>query len=130
MIPGVSRISHQKCPDCESDAISVRVDHRHCNGQWNEYVTYRCGLELHWSPNFERVITQSLCSVRKKTVTVTVPVNLSIEVPWDTDLNDIVIGMEPWGWNFNLGLKNSADKRFIKLVRVEKADAARSRTQR
>ena len=43
------------CPNCGSETVAESCTHRHCNGQGFEVRTFKCGCELKWIPNFERL---------------------------------------------------------------------------
>lgn len=56
-----SRIPHNLCPHCAAAVDSQSFGFLHCNGQWDEYVVYRCGYKLHWSPNYEQLLVEEKC---------------------------------------------------------------------
>lgn len=52
----ITQIKEEECPDCGCKKITgEKKERQHCNGYWNEYRTFDCGLTLHFSPNFMRV---------------------------------------------------------------------------
>ena len=48
----LDNIKDDKCPTCDSHAVAETRRSRHCNGQWNESRSFKCGAILRWSPNF------------------------------------------------------------------------------
>lgn len=54
-------IDFSKCPHCEERISHVKKECRHTSGEWNEYVTFVCGAEYHYSPNFKRVLLKLMC---------------------------------------------------------------------
>ena len=60
--PAPVHIVMKSCPHCEEAAISsISVSARHSNGQYNEEICFDCGLRLHYSPNFNRVVEVDPC---------------------------------------------------------------------
>ena len=112
MIPKVTRITATVCPSCKAKAVSSSIDHQHCNGEWNEYVTYECGLKLHWSPNFSCEQTAALCKGDKKEVTLVIQVALDLCMPKSFDPKSIVLEVPTYGW----GIERS---KHIELLRVK-----------
>ena len=52
---------HGTCPVCHAERDSVTQDSKHCNGEWNERIRYKCGCVVHYSPNFMQVETEAQC---------------------------------------------------------------------
>jgi hypothetical protein len=47
----MEHITATVCPDCGCDDVKrFEKTNRHENGQWNERLTFACGLVLHYSP--------------------------------------------------------------------------------
>lgn len=62
MSVGMQHITATACPDCGSaKVIKFEKSHQHSNGQWNERLTFDCGLMLRYSPNFMRVAVEEDC---------------------------------------------------------------------
>lgn len=56
-------IKEESCPVCGCRKVEMeRSDHQHCNGHWNEYRYFACGLHLYFCPNFMRVEVTQRCS--------------------------------------------------------------------
>jgi hypothetical protein len=51
----LDHLDKERCPSCKAEISEMRKDGRHCSGEWNEHVRYRCGHELRYSPNFRRI---------------------------------------------------------------------------
>lgn len=51
----MDNIKLHECPYCESQIDEIKRWGKHCNGQWNESVKFKCGHFLHWSPNFKSI---------------------------------------------------------------------------
>jgi len=54
-------IDEDICSVCGAEIQAARKDRRHSSGEWNEYVEYRCGRILHYSPNFRHVMEEKRC---------------------------------------------------------------------
>lgn len=52
---------HGTCPVCHTGRDSVTQDSKHCNGEWNERIRYKCGCVVHFSPNSMKVGTETQC---------------------------------------------------------------------
>jgi len=57
----LDKIDRGCCPICSAKAQSFLKKEQHTCGDWNEYVQYRCGAELHYSPNYGRVEFERSC---------------------------------------------------------------------
>jgi hypothetical protein len=55
-----------ECPHCKEEIKSEQVRDKHCNGEWNEHRVFKCGLELHFSPNFMEVREEEPCTRTKE----------------------------------------------------------------
>lgn len=62
-------IEKKACDICGAAVECVERINRHCNGHWNEHVTYSCGCKLHFSPNFMRVLVAKTCPHAAEEVT-------------------------------------------------------------
>lgn len=63
MILTMEHISAAACPECGcTEVLKFEKSNRHCNGQWNERLTFGCGLSLWYSPNFGRVESDEDCT--------------------------------------------------------------------
>lgn len=95
-LPTLTKITFDKCPECDCANIGdVRLGSgsglgTHSCGEWREFITFRCGSEYEYSPNFGRIVCNKICrkaGVNEATVDVTV--RLTLKVPKDTDLSKI-----------------------------------------
>ncbi len=51
----IKNIEETACPECGCrHIIEESVSAQHCNGHYNEYRKFDCGMKLHFSPNFMR----------------------------------------------------------------------------
>lgn len=57
----LTRIEAVKCADCGADIVSESKDQQHTNGHWNEHRKFSCGGVLHFSPNFMKVLQETVC---------------------------------------------------------------------
>lgn len=63
MSVGMQHITATACPECGCRKVmKFEKSHQHSNGQWNERLTFDCGLMLHHSPNFSRTDVEEQCS--------------------------------------------------------------------
>ena len=52
-----------ECPVCGCKDIDEEImNHQHCNGYWNEYRTFHCGLTLHFTPNYMKIYREGECN--------------------------------------------------------------------
>ncbi len=65
----LENIKEQTCPDCGATVVEERRNCPHTNGYWNEYRVFGCGKELHFSPNFMRVVHNRECRRTSKYIT-------------------------------------------------------------
>lgn len=61
-------IRAKACPICNADVVSESCERRHANGQGFEKRRFSCGMELAWSPNFERLETAQGCPADPHTI--------------------------------------------------------------
>ena len=61
----LKEIQTKNCPDCGSICISETRENPHTNGHYNEYRKFKCGKELHFVPNYMKVIESSPCTKSK-----------------------------------------------------------------
>ena len=57
----LEHIKEEKCLVCGSEVVAEQRRNLHTNGLYNEFRTFKCGKVLHFSPNFERVVTTFDC---------------------------------------------------------------------
>ncbi len=57
----LQHIKEENCPECGAEVSEERRNSPHTNGYWNEYRVFHCGKELHFSPNFIRVVDNREC---------------------------------------------------------------------
>jgi len=58
----LTKIKEQNCPECAcAHIVTETKKDRHCSRKWNEYRTFACGMTLHYSPNFKRVVKEGEC---------------------------------------------------------------------
>lgn len=57
----LKNIEEHICPDCGAGTKEERKVCQHVNGHWNEHRVFHCGKELHFSPNFMRVVHEGEC---------------------------------------------------------------------
>lgn len=121
-LPGITHIKDTCCPHCKAAVSAVRVDHLHTCGDWNEHVTYKCGLELHWSPNYGSQSTVKLCQTKQeKELAIKLPLTVRLLVPKELEKKDIKIEIPDWGWNFKFSYAQYPHKTEppIRLKKVE-----------
>lgn len=93
-IPQLTKIKFSACLECGCrDIGKVQLGTgfgSHTCGEWREFITFRCGSEYEYSPNFSRIICNKPCS-REGTVKVKVNVNLqlTLELRKDVDLDNL-----------------------------------------
>lgn len=95
-------IIYNTCTTCGAEATDFRVNALHCNGQWNEYVQFKCGAEDHYSPNFNKIETIRFCPKKCKKVNFNFLVKLEVTVPPGTTLDDIALKESrdaQWYWD-------------------------------
>lgn len=67
MILTMEHITASACPECGCTEVrKFEKSNKHCNGQWNERLTFGCGLVLHYSPNYSRVDQEDDCKKSEK----------------------------------------------------------------
>lgn len=67
MILTMEHITASACPECGCvEVLKFEKSNKHCNGKWHERLTFGCGLELHYSPNFCRVEREEDCKQSSK----------------------------------------------------------------
>ena len=54
-------IKAEICPTCGSMTVAEACHHIHTNGQPFEQRTFKCGCRIAWSPNSERLETETVC---------------------------------------------------------------------
>lgn len=58
--PELTKITFEKCPECDCrDIGGIRLGNgfgKHTCGEWREFITFRCGAEYEYSPNFSKII--------------------------------------------------------------------------
>ena len=93
-LPSLTKITFEQCPDCGcSDIGGVRLGNsfgKHTCGEWREFITFSCGSEYEYSPNFSKIINNKPC--RKEginEVTVDVTVRLTLRVRKGVDLSEV-----------------------------------------
>ena len=59
-------IKDKVCPTCGERVVSESIRSYHCNGQGFESRTFKCGCELNWSPNGERLEVAKGCPNSKE----------------------------------------------------------------
>lgn len=58
----LKHLRHEVCPTCGSGIQSETFTGRtHCNGQQFENITFQCGSNIEWIPNFERESVARIC---------------------------------------------------------------------
>ena len=59
----LEKLDHIKeCPHCTCKKVKERSQsHKHTNGHWNEYLTFDCGYQVHFSPNFMQIVEKGEC---------------------------------------------------------------------
>ena len=93
-LPHLEKIKFEKCPECGCSEIgSIRLGNgygKHTCGEWREFITFRCGAEYEYSPNFSKLITNKPCQKEGiLTVTVDVTVRLSLRLRKETDISEL-----------------------------------------
>ena len=88
-IPQLSKIPYEQCQDfgCR-DVDKVSVYSKHCCGEWNETLKFKCGVEYHYSPNFSRIMLENPCEkegVRIEVVEATLRLELQLRKGADLD---------------------------------------------
>ena len=58
----LTQIIAEVCPHCGAHVVSESRGGRRSNGQWSENRTFACHMELCWSPNYSRLMTNYPCS--------------------------------------------------------------------
>lgn len=93
-LPRLTKITFEKCPECGCrDIGSVRLGNGvgiHTCGEWREFITFRCGSEYEYTPNFSKIVNNKPCQkegVNEATVDVTV--RLTLRVRKDIDLSTL-----------------------------------------
>jgi hypothetical protein len=56
------KITLNSCPLCDAAIDSIKVEQKHSNGNWNEYVKFDCGFIAHYTPNFNSVLVEGVCN--------------------------------------------------------------------
>ena len=64
----LEHIKAEACPDCGSRVVQEVQKDRHVNGQWNEWRQFKCGMEIHYSPNFRREEEHMNCPKSPETI--------------------------------------------------------------
>lgn len=60
----LKEIKTKKCPFCGCTEVVAESSYsKHTCGMWNEERKFRCGLTIHFSPNFDREETTGECTV-------------------------------------------------------------------
>lgn len=57
----LEHIHIETCPDCGAKPTRETKDRQHTNGHWNESRTFKCGMELDYSPNFKSIKVSREC---------------------------------------------------------------------
>jgi len=101
----IENIIERICPICkEKEIISFRKEQKHTNGYWNEYITFKCGLTLHFSPNYMTVIREGQCEndskvkerERKKQILLKKIVDIINESDLDKKIKEDLISNIKW----------------------------------
>lgn len=93
-IPTLTKITFTRCPDCKcSDIGGVRLGTgfgKHTCGEWREFITFRCGSEYEYSPNFSKIVIKNPCQKEGiNEVTVDVTIRLTLKVRKSTDISSV-----------------------------------------
>jgi hypothetical protein len=63
---GLRKIIIRECPDCKNGRVSeCIIKNLHTCGEWNEYLKFECGYEIHYSPNYGSVMKTRDCERSK-----------------------------------------------------------------
>jgi hypothetical protein len=130
-IPHLTKIQHTQCQDCGCrDVENISIYSKHCNGEWNEKLKFKCGVEYHYFPNFSRILLENPCQKQGvKTAQVEVTIRLQLQLRNDTTLDEemkhLQIPESPYmwtqgGWQANRDRKSQVKR--IELVRWKKKD--------
>lgn len=66
----LDHITTTACPECGCTEISLlEFRDKYSNGQWNERLTFACGLDLRYSPNLQKVTQEEDCKRSDRAVT-------------------------------------------------------------
>lgn len=66
----LKHITATACPECGcTDTLSIEKRNKHSNGQWNERMSFECGLALHYSPSMRCTSVESDCTKSEKALT-------------------------------------------------------------
>jgi hypothetical protein len=57
----LEHINYEKCPHCGSEITEKKQGSQHCSGKWNEWVSFRCGHRIHFSPNYNAEVVELEC---------------------------------------------------------------------
>lgn len=66
----LTHITTTVCPECGCTEIRLMsASNKHVSGEWNERLSFACGLELHYSPNYKKVLHEDDCKKSDRAVT-------------------------------------------------------------
>lgn len=62
----IQNINTEECPECGAGVREEIKRDQHSNSHWNEHRIFKCGLELHFSPNFMKILNPKPCKNSEK----------------------------------------------------------------
>jgi len=116
-------ITYEKCPACNKSITGLRIDHRHSNGHWNEYVDFECGSQHHFSPNFECISIIKSCPTECALIHINFLLKTSIECTPKVVLDDVdlkAIDDARWHWNYIFKLPDGCEFKDARIVKQVK----------
>jgi len=115
MIPQLVKITFDACPDCNCrDIGKVQIGNGHGShtcGEWREFITFSCGSEYEYSPNFSRIVCNHPCNKQgysKVEVDVSVRLTLRIRneaMDGEFDPTSLVAVPDNWYWKPRDGVR-------------------------
>lgn len=95
-LPRLEKITFDKCPECGCrDIGGIRLGSAgnggpHTCGEWREFITFRCGAEYEYTPNFSKIVCNRPCQKEGVNhVTVDVTVRLTLQLRKETDISEV-----------------------------------------
>lgn len=136
-LPGLIKITFEKCPECGCrDIGGIRLGNgvgMHTCGEWREFITFRCGSEYEYSPNFSKIICNDPCKKEGiNEIHVDVTVRVTLQVRKTVDLSELdpkeliqVPGSDSYGcyqWQKNdvPNWRRKAEVRRVEVLKTSK----------
>lgn len=130
-LPQLTHIDFDACPECGCREIgSIRIGNgygSHTCGEWREFITFRCGAEYEYSPNFSKIINNKPCrteGINEATIDIAVRLTLRIRKDADTkNLDPRTLFKVPGNDSYHLyGWQNHEGPEFLRKAEVIRVD--------